>query len=68
MAGHGTKFKIRTSWVNEKIEVMEVRWTEEKASYESKFINFSEMVTSPKPVQKKSHPLIILEEALPYGG
>ena len=41
---------------------MEVRWTEEKASYESKFINFSEMVTSPKPVQKKSHPLIILGE------
>jgi alkanesulfonate monooxygenase SsuD/methylene tetrahydromethanopterin reductase-like flavin-dependent oxidoreductase (luciferase family) len=42
--------------VNEKIEVMEVRWTEEKASYESKFINFSEMVTSPKPVQKKITP------------
>ena len=50
MADHGTKFKIRTSRMNEQIEVMEVRWTEEKESYERKFINFSEMVTSPKPV------------------
>ena len=53
--------------MNEQIEVMEVRWTEEKESYERKFINFSEMVTSPKPVQK-SHPPIILGEAFPYGG
>ena len=67
MADHGTKFKIRTSRMNEQIEVMEVRWTEEKESYERKFINFSEMVTSPKPVQK-SHPPIILGEAFPYGG
>ena len=67
MADHGTKFKIRISRMNEQIEVMEVRWTEEKESYERKFINFSEMVTSPKPVQK-SHPPIILGEAFPYGG
>ena len=67
MVDHGTKFKIRTSRMNEQIEVMEVRWTEEKESYERKFINFSEMVTSPKPVQK-FHPPIILREGFPYGG
>ena len=68
MADHGTKFKIRTSRVNEQIEVMEVRCTEEKASYERKLINFSEMLTNPKLVQKSHPPIILGDAAFPYRG
>jgi probable F420-dependent oxidoreductase len=67
MTDHGTNFKTRMSLMKERIEAMKVIWTEEKASYKGKFVNFPEMVTNPKPVQKP-HPPIILGGAFPYGG
>ena len=67
MADHGTNFKTRMSLMKERVEAMKAIWTEEKASYEGKFVNFSEMITNPKPIQKP-HPPIILGGAFPYGG
>ena len=67
MADHGTNFKTRMSLMKERIEAMKAIWTEEKASYEGKFVNFPEMITNPKPIQKP-HPPIILGGAFPYGG
>ncbi|MDC0999311.1 TIGR03619 family F420-dependent LLM class oxidoreductase, partial [Alphaproteobacteria bacterium] len=52
MADHGTNFKTRMSLMKERIEAMKAIWTEEKASYEGKFVNFPEMITNPKPIQK----------------
>lgn len=67
MADHGTNFKTRMSLMKERVEAMREIWTKDKASYSGRFVEFPEMMTWPKPVQKP-YPPVLMGGAFPHGG
>jgi probable F420-dependent oxidoreductase len=64
MEDHGTNFTTRAKLVRERIEAMKLIWTKSKAEYHGELVNFPEMMTWPKPVQKP-HPPVIVGGAFP---
>ena len=64
MEDHGTEFATRAKLVRERVEAMKVIWTKSKAEYHGELVNFPEMMTWPKPVQKP-HPPVIVGGAYP---
>jgi probable F420-dependent oxidoreductase len=64
MEDHGTAFTSRAKLVRERIEAMKLIWTKTKAEYHGELVNFPEMMTWPKPVQKP-HPPVIVGGAYP---
>ena len=64
MEDHGTNFTTRAKLVRERVEAMKEIWTKSKAEYHGEFVNFPEMMTWPKPVQKP-HPPVIVGGAFP---
>ena len=66
MGNHGTDFKTRMTLMRERIEAMREIWSQDKASYEGRFISFRDILAWPKPVQKP-HPPIIMGGAFPFG-
>jgi len=64
MEDHGTDFASRAKLVRERVEAMKLIWTKTKAEYHGELVNFPEMMTWPKPVQKP-HPPIIVGGAFP---
>ena len=66
MSDHGTDPNTRGHLMNERIEAMKVIWENDKAEYHGKFVNFDEMITRPKPVQKP-HPPIVVGGGFPHG-
>lgn len=67
MANHGTEFKTRMTLMRERIEAMRQIWTNTRASYHGKFVQFPEMIANPKPVQKP-YPPVFIGGAFPHGG
>ena len=65
MEDHGTVFATRAKLVRERVEAMKLIWTKSKAEYHGELVNFPEMMTWPKPVQKP-YPPIILGGAFPW--
>jgi probable F420-dependent oxidoreductase len=57
MANHGTAFAGRLSVMRERIEAMKAIWTEEKAEYHGKHVDFGPMYAWPKPCQKPHPPI-----------
>jgi alkanesulfonate monooxygenase SsuD/methylene tetrahydromethanopterin reductase-like flavin-dependent oxidoreductase (luciferase family) len=49
---HGMVFESRFKLMRERIEAMKEIWTKSKAEYHGDMVDFSEMMTWPKPVQK----------------
>jgi probable F420-dependent oxidoreductase len=66
MADHGTDFKSRFEVMRERVEAMKAIWTKSKPEYHGQFVDFSPMMTWPKPVQKP-HPPVIVGGAFPHG-
>jgi probable F420-dependent oxidoreductase len=66
MADHGTDFKSRFTVMRERVEAMKTIWTKSKPEYHGEFVNFSSMMTWPKPLQKP-HPPVIVGGAYPHG-
>ncbi|ANK80436.1 MAG: LLM class F420-dependent oxidoreductase [Rhizobiales bacterium NRL2] len=66
MEDHGTPFDRRMKVMREKVEALKAIWTEAKAEYHGEFVNFDEMMTWPKPVQKP-HPPILVGGGFPGG-
>jgi probable F420-dependent oxidoreductase len=62
---HGTEFKSRFKKMREQIEAMKEIWTKSTAEYHGDIVDFSPMMTWPKPVQKP-HPPVILGGAFPW--
>src|SRR5246127_1254992 len=62
---HGTEFTSRFKKMREQIEAMKEIWTKPTAEYHGDLVNFSPMMTWPKPVQKP-HPPVILGGAFPW--
>jgi len=65
MRNHGTDFKQRWRVLRERIEAMKKIWTEEKAEYHGKFVDFDPIFSWPKPLQKP-HPPILIGGAAPW--
>src|SRR5437763_3693398 len=66
MADHGTEFKSRFEVMRERVEAMRAIWTRSKPEFHGRFVDFSPMMTWPKPAQKP-HPPVIVGGAFPYG-
>jgi probable F420-dependent oxidoreductase len=64
MEDHGTAFASRAKLVRERVEAMKLIWTKSKAEYHGEFVDFPEMMTWPKSVQKP-HPPVIVGGAYP---
>src|ERR1700736_1001353 len=62
---HGTEFTSRFKKMREQIEAMKEIWTKSTAEYHGDLVNFSPMMTWPKPVQKP-YPPVILGGAFPW--
>jgi probable F420-dependent oxidoreductase len=62
---HGTVFATRFKKMREQIEAMKAIWTKETAEYHGEIVDFSPMMTWPKPMQKP-HPPVILGGAFPW--
>jgi probable F420-dependent oxidoreductase len=65
IADHGTAFKTRFKLMRERIEAMKEIWTKDKPQYHGELVDFPEMMTWPKPVQKP-HPPVIVGGAFPH--
>ena len=59
MEDHGTVFESRFKLMRERIEAMKEIWTKPKAEYHGDMVNFPEMITWPKPVQKPYPPILV---------
>ena len=59
MEDHGTVFATRAKLVRERVEAMKLIWTKSKAEYHGELVDFPEMMTWPKPVQKPHVPVIV---------
>lgn len=57
IANHGTKFAGRLAVMRERIEAMKLIWTEEKAEYHGKHVDFAPLYAWPKPLQKPHPPI-----------
>jgi probable F420-dependent oxidoreductase len=55
----GIPFKERGAITDEYLRAMKVLWTEEVADFTGTYVNFSDMVCSPHPVQKAGPPIYI---------
>ncbi len=63
---HGTPFNRRVSVMRERVEAMKRIWTQEKAEYHGKYVDFDPMYAWPKPEQKP-HPPLHIAANLPNG-
>ena len=59
MEDHGTVFETRFKLMRERIEAMKEIWTKSKAEYRGDMVDFPEMMTWPKPVQKPYPPILV---------
>ncbi len=62
---HGTVFATRFKKMREQVEAMKQIWTKSTAEYHGDIVDFSPMMTWPKPVQKP-HPPVIVGGAFPW--
>jgi len=57
MEDHGTDFSRRFKLMRERIEAMQVLWTQDEAEYHGEFVNFDATFAWPKPIQKPYPPI-----------
>jgi probable F420-dependent oxidoreductase len=59
MEDHGTVYETRTLKMREQIEAMKEIWTKNAAEYHGQIVDFPQMNSWPKPVQKPHPPIIV---------
>jgi probable F420-dependent oxidoreductase len=74
MENHGTVYKTRFSLMRERVAAMKAIWTQSKAEYHGKLVDFEPIMTWPKPVQKPHPPVLVgggwpgaAQRAIEYG-
>jgi probable F420-dependent oxidoreductase len=55
----GASFDDRGEMTNEYIEAIRVLWTQEKPSYEGRFVSFGGVDAQPRPIQKPHPPIVV---------
>jgi probable F420-dependent oxidoreductase len=56
---HGVSFKSRFAVLSERVLAMKAMWTEEKAEFHGKHVDFEPVFSYPKPVQQPHPPIIM---------
>jgi probable F420-dependent oxidoreductase len=56
---HGVEYRKRMSVMAERMEAMRRIWTEEKAEYHGKYVDFDPIYSWPKPVQQPAPPVFV---------
>lgn len=59
MANHGTDARFKWRIMRERVAAMKQVWTQDIAEYHGEFVNFSPLMSWPKPVQKPYPPILI---------
>jgi probable F420-dependent oxidoreductase len=59
MENHGTVYRTRLSLMRERVAAMKAIWSQSKAEYHGKHVDFEPIMTWPKPVQKPNPPVIL---------
>src|SRR5215210_6508943 len=59
MANHGTDPRTRMRLMRERIEAMQVIWTQDEASYHGDFVAFDRIWSWPKPLQRPWPPVLV---------
>ncbi len=59
MENHGTDYKKRLSLMRERVGAMKEIWTQSKAEFHGKLVDFDPIMTWPKPVQKPHPPILV---------
>ena len=59
MENHGTNPKTRFSLMRERIGAMKAIWTQSKAEYHGKYVDFDPIMTWPKPKQLPHPPVLV---------
>ena len=74
MANHGTDASRRFGLMRERIEAMKAIWSQEKASYHGRYVDFEAIWSWPKPLQLPHPPILVggngpkvVERVLAYG-
>lgn len=57
MENHGTDPSVRFGLMRERVEAMKEIWTQDKAEYHGKHVDFEPVMTWPKPIQKPHPPI-----------
>ena len=63
IANHGTAFEERLAVMRERIDAMKQIWTEERAEYHGKYVDFAPLYAWPKPAQKPHPPIHVAANA-----
>jgi probable F420-dependent oxidoreductase len=63
MANHGTAYAERLAIMEERLEAMKCIWTEERAEYHGRYVDFEPLYAWPKPVQKPHPPIHVAVNA-----
>lgn len=58
-AALGAPYESRGAFCNEFIEVLRLLWTESGASFTGQHFSFTDLISSPKPLQKPHPPIVI---------
>lgn len=64
-AALGVPFAERGKRMDEYLEVLRLVWTEERASYDGRFVSFDGLVLNPKPVTPGGPPVIVGGDSAP---
>jgi probable F420-dependent oxidoreductase len=67
MKHHGVQFEDRWQQASERIEALRVIWRDERASFSGKFVQFDELWSYPKPVQRPHPPIVLGTLDTPFG-
>lgn len=59
MNHHGTDYRTRFQRMEEQVRAMQGLWTGETASYDGRFVQFSESLSYPKPAQQPWPPILL---------
>jgi probable F420-dependent oxidoreductase len=59
MRNHGTDPRTRMRLFKERVEAMKLIWTQSRASYHGEFVNFDDIWSWPKPVQRPHPPVLV---------
>jgi probable F420-dependent oxidoreductase len=67
MNHHGIQFEDRWQQTTERIEALRVLWRDERARFSGKFVEFDELWSYPKPLQRPHPPILLGTLDSPFG-
>ncbi len=59
MENHGFPFSKRWTLLRERIEAVKEIWNNDQATYSGEFVNFENIISNPKPIQKPHPPILM---------